>query len=104
VIRTVLGIMLALILLSLGMAILLASDAGAQEPNDSQCYTVPELEADNATAGGIISGAAYYEGINSDTVIIIQGKREILALLFKDGCFVGMEGVDLTAMAKGDPA
>ena len=85
-------------------ATFLTRQARAVEPNDPNCYSQAELERDNIEAGGIIAGAAYYDGVRSDTVIFIQGKREILAILFKDGCFVGIEGVDLTAVSKGNPA
>lgn len=93
-------VLLAVIVAILGVTLLATVTLGDDNP---RCYSIAELEKDNLEAGGIMAGAAYYEGVNSDTVILIQGKREILAILFKDGCFVAIHGVDLTAAPKNEP-
>ena len=77
-----------LILLAISVSTL-AALAVAEEPNDPNCYTQTELETD-VTANG--------------ATIIVQAAREILAFGFKDGCLMGMTGIDLTAAPKGSPA
>ena len=92
-----------LILLAIAVSAL-AALAVAEEPNDPNCYTQTELETDVTANGATIAGAAYYDGVNSDATIIVQAAREILAFGFKDGCLIGMTGIDLTAAPKGSPA
>jgi hypothetical protein len=90
--------------LSLVLTSCAAVPVTAAEANDPACYTPEELEHDaTATAGGKIVGAACYDGAQTDSMIFVQGRREILAFGFKDGCLIGMQSVDLTRPT-GEPA
>jgi hypothetical protein len=61
---------------------------------EQPCKTISDMEVEIEATGGLIAGAATYQGAQTDTLLVVETADMILLYGFKDGCYIGAMAVE----------